>query len=183
MRLSNVEYAVVYVDPSKSSSGDGTTPAKALKSLPTTAADFQNNTCYLIRRTAETAACTIPNGTNYDIENLAIMGMPLASDAMWELVPAAARTSWGGDSAEYANVQSTAASGSFAMPNANVFLLHRVYLFRDGINADQYILKFNYTSSPGIGCFSFQHCHWYRPLRQAGGKDVSKRCSLSIFHM
>ena len=157
MRLSNVEYAVVYVDPSKSSSGDGTTPAKALKSLPTTAADFQNNTCYLIRRTAETAACTIPNGTNYDIENLAIMGMPLASDAMWELVPAAARTAWGGDSAQYANVQSTVASGSFQMPYVQQFLLHRVYLFRDNINADNYIFKFS-NSSDYIGCFSFAHC-------------------------
>ena len=62
MRYSNVEFDVVYVDPSKSSSGDGTTPANALKSLPSTASDFQNNTCYIIRRTAETAACTIPKG-------------------------------------------------------------------------------------------------------------------------
>ena len=60
MRYSNVEFSVVYVDPSKSSSGDGTTPAKALKSLPSTAADFQNNTCYLIRRTAETLAAARP---------------------------------------------------------------------------------------------------------------------------
>ena len=56
MRLSNVEYDVVYVDPSRSTSGDGTTPAKALKSLPSTAGDFLDNTCYIIRRTAETAA-------------------------------------------------------------------------------------------------------------------------------
>ena len=76
MRLSNVEYDVVYVDPSRSTSGDGTTPAKALKSLPSTAGDFLDNTCYIIRRTAETAAVTIPNGTNYDVTNLAIMGMP-----------------------------------------------------------------------------------------------------------
>ena len=157
MRLSNVEYSVVYVDPSRSSSGDGTTPANALKSLPSTAGDFQNNTCYLIRRTAETAACTIPNGTNYDIENLAIMGMPTASDAMWEIVPQAAKTAWGSDSAQYANVQSTVASGSFQLPYVQQFLLHRVYLFRDAINADNYILKFN-NSSDYIGCFSFAHC-------------------------
>ena len=45
MRYSNVDFNVVYVDPSKSSSGDGTTPAKALKSLPSTASDFQDDTC------------------------------------------------------------------------------------------------------------------------------------------
>ena len=111
-----MEFSVVYVDPSRGTSGDGTTPANALKSLPATAADFQNNTCYLIRRSAETAACTIPNGTNYDIENLAIMGMPLASDAMWELVPAEARTAWGGDEGQNANVENTVASGACRMP-------------------------------------------------------------------
>ena len=158
MRYANIDFSVVYVDPSKSSSGTGATPATALNALPSTAASFADNTCYLVRRTAETKAAVIPNGTNNSIKNLLILGMPNASDELYELAPSEAKTAWGADSAEYANVQSTAASGSFALPNANVFLLHRVYLFRDGINADQYILKFNYTSSPGIGCFAFEHC-------------------------
>ena len=160
MRYANIDFNVVYVDPSKSSLGDGSTPANALNALPSTAAAFADNTCYLLRRTAETAAAVIPNGTNSSIKNLMLLGMPNASDELYELVPAAAKSAWGGDSAEYANIQSTAASGSFATPNINVFLLHRVYLFRDGINADQYILKFNYSSSPGIGCYSFQHCKY-----------------------
>ena len=157
MRYSNVDFNVVYVDPSRSSSGDGTTPANAMKSLPATAADFEDNTCYLIRRTAETAAATIPNGSSYDVKNLLIVGMPTAADEMWELVPQEARTAWGGDSAQYANVQSTASNGSFQLPYIQHFLLHRVYLFRDGINADNYILRFS-NSSDYIGCFSFQHC-------------------------
>ena len=157
MRYSNVDFNVVYVDPSRGTDGDGTTPAKAKKGLPSTAADFQNNTCYIIRRTAESSACTVPNGTNYDITNLLIMGMPMASDAMWELVPSEARTAWGSDPAQYANVQSTVASGSFQLPYVQHFLLHRVYLFRDSINADNYILKF-YNSSDYIGCYSFEHC-------------------------
>ena len=158
MRYANTDFNVVYIDPSKASSGDGTTPAQALNALPATAAAFADNTCYLIRRTAEASAAVIPNGTNSTLKNLMLMGMPNASDELYELVPAEAKSAWGGDSAEYANIQSTASSGSFAAPNINVFLLHRVYLFRDGINADQYILKFNYTTSPGIGCFSFRHC-------------------------
>ena len=169
MRYANIDFNVIYVDPSKSASGDGSTPANALNALPSTTASFADNTCYLIRRTAETAAAVIPNGTNSSVKNLLLLGMPNASDELYELVPAAAKTAWGADSAEYANVQSTAASGSFALPNANVFLLHRVYLFRDGINADQYILKFNYTSSPGIGCFAFEHCKF-----GSRGVDVDK---------
>ena len=112
MRYANIDFSVVYVDPSKTSSGDGTTPAKAMNALPSTAASFADNTCYLIRRTAETKAAVIPNGTNSSIKNLLILGMPNASDEMYELVPSEAKSAWGGDSAEYANVQSTAASGS-----------------------------------------------------------------------
>ena len=157
MRYSNVDFNIVYVDPSRSSDGDGTTPATAKKGLPTTAAAFAENTCYLIRRTAESSACVIPNGTNSSVTNLLLMGMPTASDPMWELVPQVARTAWGSDSAEYANVQSTVASGSFQLPYAQHFLLHRAYLFRDSINADNYILKFS-NSSDKIGCFAFEHC-------------------------
>ena len=157
MRYSNIDFNVVYVDPSKSSSGDGSTPANALNALPSTAAAFADNTCYLIRRTAEAKAAVIPNGTNSSIKNLLLLGMPNASDELYELVPAAAKSAWGGDSAEYANIQSTASSGSFAAPNLNVFLLHRVYLFRDGINADQYILKFQ-NNTQSIGCYAFEHC-------------------------
>ena len=51
MRYSNVDFNIVYVDPSRGTDGDGTTPATAKKNLPSTAADFQNNTCYIIRRT------------------------------------------------------------------------------------------------------------------------------------
>lgn len=185
MRYSNVDFNVVYVDPSRGTAGDGTTPAKALKSLPATAADFQNNTCYIIRRTAESSACVVPNGTNYDITNLLIMGMPMASDAMWELVPSEARTAWGSDSAQFANVQSTVASGSFQLPYIQHFLLHRVYLFRDAINADNYILKF-YNSSDFIGCYSFEHCKFGSKginldVASYSGEFTASRCKSYVY--
>jgi len=157
MRYSNVDYNVVYVDPSKTSSGDGTTPAKALMALPTSIASIPDKTCYIIRRTAEAKACQLPSGSSSSLVNLMLVGMPLASDAMWELVPNEAKTAWGSDSAQYANVQMATASGSFQMNYAQHFVLHRVYLFRDGVNADGYIFKFN-NSSDYIGCFSFDHC-------------------------
>ena len=51
MIYSNVDFNVVYIDPSIEAPGDGTTPAGALKALPASAADFTDKTCYLIRRT------------------------------------------------------------------------------------------------------------------------------------
>ena len=168
MRYSNIDFNVVYVDPSKSSPGDGSTPAGALDSLPSTAAAFADNTCYLIRRTAETQAAVIPAGANSSLKNLMLLGMPNASDELYELAPPEAKAAWGADPEEYANIQSTSSSGSFAAPNANLFLLHRVYLFRDGINADQYILKFS-NSTQSIGCFAFEHCKF-----GSRGIDVDK---------
>ena len=64
MIYSNVDFNVVYVDPSIETPGDGTTPAGALKALPASAADFTDKTCYLIRRTTEDSAVVIPNGEN-----------------------------------------------------------------------------------------------------------------------
>ena len=40
MIYSNVDFNVVYIDPSIEAPGDGTTPAGALKALPASAADF-----------------------------------------------------------------------------------------------------------------------------------------------
>ena len=157
MRYSNVDYSVVYVDPSKASGGDGTTPAKALADLPATVAAVQDKTCYIVRRTAEAKACKLPSGTNSVVANLMIVGMPLSSDAMWDLVPDEAKSAWGADTAQYANVQMETSGGSFQVPYVQQFVLHRVYLFRDGVNADAYILRFN-NSSDYIGCFSFDHC-------------------------
>jgi len=157
MLYSNVDFTVKYVDPSASSNGDGTTPAKAMNALPAAASSFEDNTAYVIRRTAEGYAAKLPNGTNSSVKNILLLGMPNASDTLYALMPDAAKSAWGGDSAEYANVQFESTSGSFQLPSVNHFLLHRVYLFRDNINADGYVLKMSNSSNP-IGCYSFEHC-------------------------
>lgn len=66
----NTVYTQVFIDPSKTVAGDGTTPENAFFDFPTTLAD---NTCYVIRRTNETPNTLpqIPNGT-YDFKNLMI---------------------------------------------------------------------------------------------------------------
>jgi len=157
MRHSNIDYAVVYVDPSKSTNGTGATPATAMNALPTAVGSLANNTCYLIRRTAEAKACVLPSGTNNSVTNIMFLGMPMASDEMWELVPDAAKTAWGSDAAAYANIQTTTASCSLQLPYVQQFTMHRVYLCRNGVDANAYLLKFN-NSSDYIGCFSFDHC-------------------------
>ena len=87
MIYSNVDFNVVYIDPSIETPGDGTTPAGALKALPASAADFTDKTCYLIRRTPEESAVIIPNGENTNITNLLLLGMPNPSDLMYYFVP------------------------------------------------------------------------------------------------
>lgn len=156
MLYSNIDFEVIYVDPSATTSGDGTTPTSALKDLPVTADAFTDNTCYLIRRTPESDACVIPSGTNATLRNLLLMGMPTPNDAMYEFVPDAAKTAWALDAAEYANIKSSNASGQFVMDGIRQFLLHRVYLFRDSIAADKYIFATN--SSDYSAVISFEHC-------------------------
>ena len=72
----------------------GQRPAGALKALPANAADFADNTCYLIRRTSESYATIIPNGENTNITNLLLLGMPNPSDLMYDFVPEEAKTAW-----------------------------------------------------------------------------------------
>jgi hypothetical protein len=128
-----------------------------MNTLPSAASAFTDNTAYIIRRTAETSAATLPNGTNSTVKNILFIGMPNAADELYELIPDEAKIAWGADSAQYANIIFEAASGSFQLPSINHFLLHRIYLFRDSINADNYIFKMS-NSSQSIGCYSFEHC-------------------------
>lgn len=157
MTYSNVEFTVRYVDPTLTTNGSGLTPSEAMNALPTSASQFQDNTAYIIRRTSESSAVKLPNGTNSSIKNILFIGMPNPSDTLYDLMPEEAKTAWGKDSNEYANIQFESTSGSFQLSNVNHFLLHRVYLFRDGINADGYIFKMNNTSSR-IGCYSIENC-------------------------
>ena len=157
MRYSNVDFNVVYVDPSTETAGDGSTPETALKDLPATVEEFVSDTCFLIRRTSEEFAAVIPSGTHNEMYNLMILGMPNAADLMYDLVPDEAKSAWDADAAGYANVKSTVYNGAFQMPNIRHFILHRVYLFRDNINADNYIFYF-YNGNDYRACISIDHC-------------------------
>lgn len=155
MYFSNIDFNVVYVDPSIATAGNGTTPAKALKTLPATSSALAENTCYLIRRTAETSAVTLPVGT-CSVANLLFIGMPKATDHFYKLMPSAGQSAWGADSAEYANVKAVTSSEYLSLPNIKNFALNLIYLFRDATMATQPVFAF--TNTTNIGAISVDHC-------------------------
>lgn len=100
MRYTNIKY----VDPSIATGGDGAAPSTALKALPSLSSNLENDTMYLIRRTAETSFVSLPGGRNNNITKIAFIGMPKPEDPLYNYVPALARTEWGSDQAEYAQL-------------------------------------------------------------------------------
>ena len=83
MTYSNVEFTVRYVDPTLTTNGSGLMPSEAMNALPTSASQFQDNTAYIIRRTSESSALKLPNGTNSSIKNILFIGMPNPSDTLY----------------------------------------------------------------------------------------------------
>lgn len=155
MYFSNINYTIRYVDPSKSTNGDGLTIATAFNQLPTTDAGYVENILYLIRRTAEATAVTIPDMT-CNRKNFVFMGMPKAEDWLYDVVPQEAKDAWGADTEEYANIKSTVYDGHFLMPNVQNFHLFRIYLYRSNIEPRQYIF---YSENSSYNTqVSFQKC-------------------------
>lgn len=155
MYFSNIDYTVCYVDPSKSTNGDGSSIVDAMNNLPQDDSGYAENTLYLIRRTAEAVAVTIPNIT-VGRKNFVFMGMPKEDDWCYDQVPQIAKDAWGADTAEYANIKSTVANGRFFMQNVQNFHLFRVYVYRNNLDPSQYIFsseKTDYSTQ-----VSFQKC-------------------------
>lgn len=104
VNYNGVEYTIVFVDPSKSDSGDGTSVAQALNQLPATLANF---TCYLIRRT-DTGEAFVQHDSSSALTHIMLLGMPKASDLAWIqglVTDSDANSQWKGDSASYANIR------------------------------------------------------------------------------
>ncbi len=74
MFFSNVDFNVIYVDPSIEEAGDGTTPTTALSNLPQTLGEFVNDSCFIIRRTSEDYAVNLISGTSTLITNVLFLG-------------------------------------------------------------------------------------------------------------
>ena len=145
---SNIDFTVKYLDPSAESSGDGLSPVTAMNAFPATIEEFENNTAWIIRRTAETSSVLIPQGSSALLKNILLIGMPKSSDRFWSIVPGEAQTSWGADEPEYANIRADTGNdwyeenNSFSLTDARTFIMHRIYLFRDNTPAYGPIFKF-----------------------------------------
>ena len=117
----------IFVDPSITTAGDGSTPAAALKDLPAIDA-LADDTMYLIRRTGDTAFCNVPAGSNSTVTRIGIIGMPQSDDGLFGLMPEAARTAWGADTAERAQLR--VASSDCQLSGCYDFFLWNVNLER-----------------------------------------------------
>lgn len=163
MIFSDTEFQVLYVDPSAAESGDGAAPGSALNSLPAAVDSMTENTCYIIRRTPETAAVLMPTGNSTSITGVLFFGMPKPTDTLWSMVPEAARAAWGSDTHNYANIKADTGNDpwssenmNFQLPVLRTLLLHRIYLFRDGTPAYNPIMRF--TSDQPTASISIEHC-------------------------
>ena len=131
-----LEYNVVYIDPSIETAGDGSTHTTALNAFPSTLVD---QTCYLIRRTSKeqyatlnaTSSSTI---TNNNLKNFMIMGMPKSTDEEYSLITdETVKTAWADEEHEYANVLQ---NGSLRIPNVMKMSFTRTFFFRNYGNTD-----------------------------------------------
>lgn len=169
----NVEYTQVFIDPSKTIAGDGTTPENALFDFPTTLA---SNTAYIIRRTNDkpNTLPQIPNGT-YDVANLIITGMPKETDLLYKFMNKAEKDAWGADEFDYAMCRvnnTTANQPAVTFSAINDFIINRCYLFRDenevsANNVREY--AFNITSTSA--CTTISNCKWNSFLGDDFEKD------------
>ncbi len=165
MILSNINFNVLYVDPTISTAGNGATPATALKSLPVASSGIADATCYIIRRTAASAQVQLPQGENSSLASLAIVGMPKSTDELYTLMPAEAKAAWGADTADYANVLSVTSSEPYGgspqglvLPNCLTFFLHRVNLYRSAQSAFEACIQL--TSEAQAGSVSIERCRF-----------------------
>lgn len=133
----SMTFNVVYVDPTISSAGNGSSPATALKDLPTT---LVNKTCYIIRRTAETSFVNLPQTNNSGLTHIMIIGMPKSDSQLYPLLAEEVTSAWSADEAKYANVRcninsyttTVTSSSVFYEKNIELFVSEYCYYYRDG---------------------------------------------------
>ena len=169
----NVEYTQVFIDPSKTIAGDGTTPENALFDFPTTLA---SNTAYIIRRTNDkpNTLPQIPNGT-YDVANLIITGMPKETDLLYKFMNKAEKDAWGADEFDYAMCRvnnTTANQPAVTFSAINDFIINRCYLFRDEneVSADD-VREYAFNITSTSACTTISNCKWNSFLGDDFEKD------------
>jgi len=154
LRIGSMDYSMYYVDPSIETAGDGSTPETALADLPTLE-NIADKTCFIIRRTAADYACQHVYGETSTVQNLVFWGMPPSSDPTYQLMPAAAQTAWGADTADYAQIKITG-NQLLNLTSLNNLRCCGIRFFRaDSVTTDAYFFQVNDSSNANV---SFRKC-------------------------
>ena len=127
MILHSKQHEVIYIDPSISTAGDGSTPATALNTFPTDANAWPEYVVFVIRRTEENKYANVPKISPVS-KSVAILGMPKSSDNLFMSMPEEARTAWGNDSSEWAYILSYKTDSSYQLQlnQCRYFEMHHI---------------------------------------------------------
>ena len=137
LNYNNIQYDVVYIDPTLAEGGDGTTPSSALKTIPT----LVDNTCYIIRRTSEEYLVDMPQSKKAaNLTHIMFLGMPREDSDFYPIIPSEVKEAWGNDVDTYANVRMNLSSYTTTPENSIVIhsttllslVCENCYFFRDG---------------------------------------------------
>lgn len=140
---------IVYVDPSITTGGDGTTPSTALKDLPSIDA-LVDDTMYLIRRTENSSYCNIRGSSeNNTIKRIGLIGMPLSNTARYLALPEVVKSAWGSDSSQKAQIR-VDAQNSYQFTTCYEFELYNVNFERSALDAGGYTGAINFTSAQNV---------------------------------
>lgn len=132
------EYNVVYIDPTIVEAGDGSTPALALKDLPTV---LTEGTCYFMRRTNEIYNLTLTKTGNVGLKHIMFLGMPKEGDEFYNLATPEAIEAWGSDATDFEDTG----------PYSNILCNSASYTNEDTTNVVFY--ESQITSFTAVGCY------------------------------
>jgi hypothetical protein len=126
LNINGVDYTIKYIDTSAVGTGDGSTPANALTSLPLNSS-ILTDTVYLIRRSSTVTVSAYSTST---VANVFFIGMPLSTDDLYERVPEEAKTAWDADSQTHATISYSQRIYYFRFTTCSNFGVYRINFTR-----------------------------------------------------
>lgn len=185
MLIHNAEHTFYYIDPSASSSGDGSSVANAAKAFP--AEMNTDNVIYLVRRTSINTKANFPTLSSSKTwstpKSVVFMGMPKSTDKLFASMPEDAKTAWVDADQDYAYVNDPTTSDCyFYWSNCTNFHMSRICFLTNRENNMQVVECGNTTYGTNV---FFDHC-WFRTAKTdftvQGASRVSYYCGKNFFY-